>query len=91
MIINVKMQNSLNDGKPLFAETSSFANFWEKYLDSVLQETTVDEEDLDEYWFLVSDVGFTGYCAQDVVPTETEESRFYILLFLAIMVKPCTL
>ena len=81
MIINVKMQNSLNDGKPLFAETSSFANFWEKYLDSVLQETTVDEEDLDEYWFLVSDVGFTGYCAQDVVPTETEESKLYIFYF----------
>merc|ERR1719319_353611 len=72
---NPQMQNSLNQGKPSKAEASSFANFWNLYLESTLQETTVEKDELDKNWFLVSDVGFTGYSTQDVLATETEEMK----------------
>jgi hypothetical protein len=62
-----EVEKSMNLGKPLKAETSSFANFWSKYLDNILKGTDGEKDDMDEKnWFLLTDVGLTGYCPQEV-------------------------
>ncbi len=78
----------MNTGKILKAETSSFTKFWNNFLDSQFQDVKIEKDSMDSNWFLLSDVGLTGYSGGDIdydMVKQSVESK--ISLFIAILTK----
>ena len=74
----------MNTGKIIKTETSSFTKFWNHFLDSQFQEVKIEKDSMDSNWFLLSDVGLTGYSGGDIdydMVKQAVESKTFTYLF----------